>query len=246
MTDDTTPRTLTPEHAAALRPGVVTIDGFLIGRALLSPEHWNGWACPYFDRPTTDALVRQVDALVRRFGPADTDQMRFDGDRLVMWRDGEEGADVDDGILIDGRVHYSVGAWGWTWYECEPVRMWVDGEGPAWPVLYFDDEGHGLRRAYVPREWIEAHPEEVAGFSTDDGDEIDAANLDPVEVAPGIVRLLGRFLTSEEGGEPRPVTCRQCGQEIHRDERGDWATDDGAEGCTFLAGLGRFGHLQAL
>jgi len=106
------------------RPAEVTIDGWPRAfPALLrvmpdgTPDTWNGWACPYFDRTAVDAIIQGW-----RSGVGWTAEVyraewrgvvaRFYDPTDDTW---EEVSPVD----VDGEPRWPVGAERWCWYETE-------------------------------------------------------------------------------------------------------------------------------
>jgi hypothetical protein len=92
------------------------------GAWLHEDEHWNGWACPYFEREESERLLRaqlaagfhgrydpERDAYVFPYGFDDPDYDPNDPE----WA-GEPDW-VFGGIELEGRHVYPIGSWAWTW-----------------------------------------------------------------------------------------------------------------------------------
>ncbi len=89
-------------------------------------EHWNGWACPHFEREEADRLLAaqraagfhgrydpERDAYVFPHGFDDPDYDPNDPEwaREPDW--------VFEGMELDGRHVYPIGSWAWTWERVE-------------------------------------------------------------------------------------------------------------------------------
>lgn len=183
-------------HTSDLEPGgLLTIEGFLYARAaFLSPQRWNGWACPYFTREQTDDLIRHSHLLVYPVTDKPVLEWRGEnvGDLDTERQYPEDGPSEFTPMQIDGATYWTIGSWGWVWHEATTGPYQVDGEGTEWPLTWVEPEVHGLSRAVVEREWLRAHPDELAGFTTDDGDDATPDNLP--DLGGGMVRVFGRFV----------------------------------------------------
>lgn len=85
-------------------------------------QRWNGWACPYFTKATTDTIVEWVNR-------EDASDLRFhwDGDILVEEMLGAEEPDQWAEVGRMGPISmpgiseplYTIGAYSWVWEEAE-------------------------------------------------------------------------------------------------------------------------------
>jgi hypothetical protein len=85
--------------------------------ARLFKQTWNGWACPAFDKETTDKIIEWSNTL------NSTIRLEWDEDGNVIERD-ESYPDEEAGIyepFIDENEHWywPIGAWSWTWWKVE-------------------------------------------------------------------------------------------------------------------------------
>ena len=77
--------------------------------ARLSPGDWNGWALPYFDRATAEAITRQLDT-----SPATHASIGDTGVEVIS-EEAEFPEEVFEPSIIEGDQWYPIGAWAWCW-----------------------------------------------------------------------------------------------------------------------------------
>ncbi|EHF02183.1 hypothetical protein HMPREF1008_00889 [Olsenella sp. oral taxon 809 str. F0356] len=84
-----------------------------IHRAYLDPDdHWNGWACPYFEKAEVERMLAWLpefdDSLV--YNP--------EGDTFTTTYD-PDNPEAFSGVDIDGMHLYPIGNGSWTWVIVE-------------------------------------------------------------------------------------------------------------------------------
>ena len=87
-----------------------------IHRAYLDPEEeWNGWACPYFEKPEvkrTAAWLPEFDDGLKYDEATDTFTTTYDPDAPESFT----------GVDIDGMHLYPIGSGSWTWSIVDSPR----------------------------------------------------------------------------------------------------------------------------
>lgn len=139
-----------------------------IFRARWDPSvRWNGWLCPYLERPEIQKLI-DYNNLALAEG-AEVDAFEWDGHVLLQIThpsqryEGDPFIDRLEPIGIDGILHWTPGAFGWTWCETYPPLTQdeaeaidfdgrIDGRGVATEGNLFPEERRKLV-AYRRGDW---------------------------------------------------------------------------------------------
>lgn len=102
-------------------PASFTFDDGVVHAGYHRGDEWNGWACPFFDKETAEAVCKSVtenDAGEWKYNQeTDAFSILFNDTRCDeeddCW-DHFEGVDV---LVVGGEIKhlYSIGGWSWVW-----------------------------------------------------------------------------------------------------------------------------------
>ena len=99
------------------RPAVFQIDAIeSYFHGVTQGQHWNGFACPLFSLEEAQrlmALNNHTDFCGQIVYDAAQDAFLF----YEFGVESEEGPDVFNAVLIDGKKFYSIGAFSWCWQD---------------------------------------------------------------------------------------------------------------------------------